>query len=68
MKVATYEAVVENGRIKFAEEPHLPERAKVYVVVAESDGLQMKSPRLARSEQAADLVKEVVEEPSDASI
>ncbi len=68
MKVATYEAVIENGRIKFAEEPHLPERAKVYVVVAESDGSRMKSPRLARPEQAADFIKEVVEEPSDAGV
>ena len=33
MKIATYEAVVEDGRIKFSETVQLPERAKVYVVV-----------------------------------
>ena len=33
MKIATYEATVENGQIKLSEPVRLPERAKVYVVV-----------------------------------
>ena len=32
MKVATYEAVVENGQIELSEPAVLPEHAKVYVV------------------------------------
>ena len=62
MKVATYEAVVENGQIRFAEDLRLPERAKVYVVITEPGGLQMNSPRLTRPEQAVDFIKEVIEE------
>ena len=33
MKVATYEASVENGQIGLSERVQLPERAKVYVIV-----------------------------------
>ncbi len=71
MKVATYEAVVENGQIKIAEDVQLPERAKVYVLITETastNRLEMKSPRLARPEQAADFTKKVVEEPRDAGV
>jgi hypothetical protein len=64
MKVATFEAVVENGQIRLPDSVRLPERAKVYVVIP---GVEIPSvayvgsPRLARPEQAADFVKEVVE-------
>ena len=33
MKVATYEATVENGQIRLSEPVWLPERAKVFVLV-----------------------------------
>ena len=64
MKVATFEAVVENGQIRLPGSVRLPEKAKVYVVIP---GVEIPSvayvgsPRLARPEQAADFVKEVVE-------
>ena len=33
MRVATYEAVMENGQIRLPMDLHLPENAKVFVVV-----------------------------------
>ena len=35
MSVSTYQGVVENGQIKFSIDVQLPEKAKVYVVVAD---------------------------------
>lgn len=64
MKVATFEAVVENGQIRLPASVRLPERAKVYVVIPGGESppvAYIGSPRLARPEQAADFVKEVVE-------
>ncbi len=69
MKVATYEAVVENGQIKLCEAVLLPERAKVYVVVPgseQSSAFHVASPRVAQPERAAEFVKEVIEERPDA--
>ena len=66
MNVTTYEAIVENGRIKLSEGVRLPERAKVDVVVPDEEGaprFRVGSPRLARPEQAADFAKEVTEQP-----
>ena len=71
MKVATYEATVENGQIKLSDQVRLPERARVYVVVPGVEDVprfHMASPRLARPECEADFVKEVAEEPRDASL
>jgi hypothetical protein len=71
MKVATYEATVENGQIKVSEGVKLPERAKVYVVipdVEEGPSFRVGSPRLADPGQAADFVKEVALENPDARI
>ncbi len=71
MKVATYEATVENGQIRLSERVQLPERAKVYVVVPgveEAPRFHIASPRLARPELAADFVKEVTEEPRNAPL
>jgi hypothetical protein len=71
MRVATYEATVENGQIKLSEPVRLPERATVYVVVPgaeEAPRLRVGSPRLAHPERAADFTLEVVEEPEDAGL
>jgi hypothetical protein len=71
MKIATYEATVENGQIKLSEPVRLPERAKVYVVVPgveEGPRFHLASPRLARPEQAVDFVKEVTREALDAGV
>ena len=71
MKLETYQAVVENGQIKFTDDVRLPEHAKVYVVVAEMEvgkTIHVRSPRLAQRERAADFTMEVVEEPEDAGV
>jgi hypothetical protein len=71
MKVTTYEGTIENGQIKLPEDVHLPENARVYVVipeVAEAPVPRIRSPRLARQDQAADFVKTVVEDRGDAHL
>jgi predicted DNA-binding antitoxin AbrB/MazE fold protein len=71
MKVATYEATVENGQIKISQPVHLPEHARVYVVVPgveEVPAFVVASPRLARPEQARDFVKEIIEDGTDAAL
>jgi hypothetical protein len=71
MRVATFEGIVERGKIRLEPGIVLPEKTKVYVVVP---GLEVEelghifSPRLAHPEQAADFIMEVVEEPADASL
>lgn len=67
MKVITYEATVEDGRVKLPESVRLPEHATVYVVVPGVEELprsHVGSPRPARPEHASDFAKEVVEEPT----
>jgi hypothetical protein len=71
MKVTTFEGIIENGQIRLPANLHLPEKAKVYVVVPDFETQQVayvSSPRLARPEQAEDFKKEVFEESSDAGI
>ena len=65
MKVATYEATVERGQIKLLETVHLPEHARVYVVVPGAETkppFYIGTPRLAQPEKAVDFAKEVIEE------
>lgn len=66
MGVATIEGIVENGQIRLPLNVHLPERAKVYVVVPDTltpfPSSYVGSPRLAHPEQAADFEKRVEEQ------
>ncbi len=63
MKVATFEAVIENGQIRLPGSVHLPEKTRVYVVIpGVPSAAYVGSPRLARPEQAADFEKEIIEE------
>ena len=71
MSVITIEAVVENGQIRLPSSIHLPERAKVYVLIPDvevSPTAYVGNPRLAHPEQIADFQKAVIEESSDASL
>ena len=74
-----YEAVYENGAIQLPANVRLPEHTKVYVVVPESDcidlpklepgrAIYIRSPRLAHPEQYVDFIKEVAEEDADAPL
>ncbi len=64
MSVATFEGIVEQGKIKLTSDVRLPERTKVYIVVPDSEIvkpiIKLHSPRLARPEQVADFEMEVV--------
>jgi hypothetical protein len=71
MGIATFQAIVENGLIRLPASVHLPEKAKVYVIVPDVEVPSVAyigSPRLAHPEQAADFVKKVVEEKDDANL
>jgi len=71
MKVTTFEATVENGRIKLPQNVRLPDKTRVFVVVPGVDmqpAYYIGSPRLVHPEQATDFVKEVIEEEKDASL
>ena len=69
MKVATFEAVVENGQIRLPDSVRLPEKARVYVVIpGVPSAAYIGSPRLARPEQAAHFEKEVIEGDLDAGL
>jgi len=65
MKVAAFEGIVENGRIRLPDTVRLPEKAKVYVVLPGAEAppaFYVGSPRLAHPERVADFVKEVTED------
>lgn len=69
--MTTYEAVIENGQVRLPYNIHLPEMAKVYVVVPDVAGApvaKIVSPRLAHPEQAEYFAKEVIEEESNAEL
>lgn len=65
MKVATFQSIVENGQIRLSEDVHLPEKAKVYVVVPELEvpsTIHLRSPGLANPQQAEEFKKVVINE------
>jgi hypothetical protein len=71
MKITTFEGIIENGQVRLPTNVHLPEKAKVYVVVPDVEANQVAyvgSPHLAHPEQAVDFKKEVFEDTSDADI
>jgi hypothetical protein len=71
MKVTTFEGIVKNGQIQLPIDVHLPEKAKVYVVIPDVEIKQnsyIGSPKLVHKEQASDFKKEIFEEKSDANL
>jgi hypothetical protein len=71
MSLPAIEGVVENGAIRLQKGVQLPERTKVFVIVAEPDvcpSARIWSPRLANPEQAAEFRKQVLEAPTNAKI
>jgi hypothetical protein len=68
MGVATFEGVVEQGRIRLKTNVRLPGNTKVYVIVPAIQierSAHIFSPRLAHPEQAADFELEVISEEMD---
>ena len=71
MKGATYEGIVQDGKVRLADGIHLPELTRVYVVVPDAESHligHLRSPRLAHPEQAIDFKKEVTDEDNDAGL
>jgi hypothetical protein len=71
MAILTFEGRVENGQIRLTDDVTLPEHAKVYVVIPDSDNAKQArifSPRLRFPAKAADFVKEIVEVRPDAEL
>jgi len=71
MNITTFEGTVENGQIRLPADAHLPERARVYVVIpsqevsspsSSSSPAYVGSPRLANPAQAIEFKKEVIRE------
>jgi hypothetical protein len=71
MTVTTYEGVVEKGKIRLRGDVHLPEKAKVFVIIPdvrlEKTG-RVLTPRLKNLAQINDFKMEVSEDASDASL
>jgi hypothetical protein len=65
MSVATYEAIVEDGKLRLLEPVALPEKTRVYVVVPQTKLPEpalpktIRTPRLKNPTDAADFVMEV---------
>lgn len=71
MSVRTFEGIIEKGQIKLNTPVNLPERTRVYVIVPDAEvehTAHVRSPSLARPEQASDFQMEVIENPPDAGL
>ena len=69
MPLTAIEGVVENGTIRLREDVSLPEKTRMYVIIADprpAAAASVRSPHLARREQSRDFRKQIVEVPSDA--
>ena len=73
MSIATYEGVVEKGRIRLKAGVKLPENTKVYIIVPElqldeKKVIRMLTPRLVNRKQAADFKMQVTKIKPNARI
>jgi len=71
MQVATFEGVIENGRIRLQANINLPENMRVFVIIPDFEAKKVAhvySPHLVHPEQAADFKKEIVEGLSHAGV
>jgi hypothetical protein len=70
-KLATYEGIVENGRVTLPPNTDIPEKTHVYVLVPDGEtqrAFRVMSPRLAHPEQGKDFEMQIIEDTSDASV
>ena len=74
MPMTAWEGIVENGRIRLREDVALPENTRVFVIIDGTAGAgavpaaNVRSPRLARPEQAPDFRKQIVEASGNAGV
>jgi hypothetical protein len=70
-KLATYEGIIENGRVTLPPNTDIPDKTRVYVLVPDMEAqstLRIASPRLVHPEQAKDFEKLIIEDTTDAKI
>lgn len=70
-KLATYEGIIENGRVTLPPNTEIPDKTRVYVLVPDAEAqptLYVVSPRLVHPEQAKDFEMQVTEDTADASV
>ena len=70
-KLATYEGIVENGRVTLPPNIEIPDKTRVYVLVPDAEmppTLYVASPRLVHPEQARDFEMQVTEDTADAGV
>jgi hypothetical protein len=70
-KLATYEGIIEDGRVSLPPDAGTPEKTRVYVLVPETETVSatyVASPHLADPQQARDFQMEVVEDATKAGV
>jgi hypothetical protein len=70
-KLATYEGIIENGRVKLPSNVGIPENTRVYVLVPDTENLSapsVASPHLGNREQVKDFEKRIIEDTTDANV
>jgi hypothetical protein len=70
-KIATYEGIVENGRVTLPPNTDIPDKTRVYVLVLDAEtqpSHYIASPRLVHPEQAKDFEMQVTEDTTDARV
>lgn len=70
-KLATYEGIIENGRVSLPPNADIPEKTRVYVLVPDSETFstpRVASPHLANPAQAKDFEKLIIEDITDANV
>lgn len=70
-RLATYEGIIENGRVRLPPNVGIPEKTRVYVLVPDTENLtvpNVASPHLANREQVKDFEKRIIEDTIDADV
>ena len=70
-KLATYEGIIENGRVMLPSDAGIPEKTRVYVLVPDAETLSARyvaSPQLADPQQAKDFQMQVIEDAIKAGV
>ncbi|MCM3870038.1 MAG: hypothetical protein ND895_05005 [Pyrinomonadaceae bacterium] len=70
-KLATYEGIIENGRVRLASNVGIPEKTRVYVLVPDTENLSapyVAGPHLADRTQVKDFEKRIIEDTTDANV
>lgn len=70
-RLATYEGIIENGRVRLPSNVGIPEKTRVYVLVPDTENFTVPycaSPHLANREQSKDFEKRIIEDTTDADL